>query len=108
MYLKSRSPEILSTDLSIVCQIGWGKGFNNNNNNNNNSTFFPAAGGQILVRPSFSVCTLRDAEKKTHKHKVLWEKYRCVEKIGFEINVRGHCMSNWLGGGVQQQQPQQP
>ena len=22
---------------------------------------------------------------------------RCVEKIGFEINVRGHCVSNWLG-----------
>ena len=50
-----------------------GEGFNNNYNYNY-STSCVAARGKILVRPSFSVCTLRDAEKKTHKHKVLWEK----------------------------------
>ena len=68
----------------IVCQIGWGEGFNNNNNNhNNNITSYVAARGKILVRPSFSVCTLRDAEKKTHKHKVLWEKrLKSLKSVG--------------------------
>ena len=30
-----------------------------------------------------AVCLLRDVEKETHKHKVLWEKYFSVPQIGF-------------------------
>ena len=48
------------------------KGNNNNNNNNYNynyAVFSAAAGGLKIALPSFSVCVLRDAEKKTHKHK---------------------------------------
>ena len=42
---------------------------NNNNNNNNYAVFSAAAGGLKIALPSFSVCVLRDAEKKTHKNK---------------------------------------
>ena len=30
-----------------------------------------------------ALCLLRDVEKETHKHKVLWEKYFSVPQIGF-------------------------
>ena len=30
-----------------------------------------------------ALCLLRDVEKETHKHKVLWENYFSVPQIGF-------------------------
>ena len=38
------------------------------------STFSPPPGVENFRFPTFALCQLRDAEKETHKHKVLWEK----------------------------------
>ena len=60
--------------------MGWGsrEGCNNNNNiNNNNNNYFQisAAAGSWKFWISYSsLVLLRDVEKETHKHKVLWEK----------------------------------
>ena len=59
---------------------------------------------QLLLNPFVVVPLYRCVEEIGFEIDV---RDRCVEKIGFEINVRGHCMSNWLGGGVQQPPPPQ-
>ena len=38
------------------------------------STFSPPAGGEHFRFSIFALCLLRDVEKETHKHQVLWEK----------------------------------
>ena len=32
---------------------------------------------------TFALCLLRDVEKETRKHEVLWERYFCVPQTGF-------------------------
>ena len=63
--------------------MGWGSWEGGNNFNNN---FFQssAAAGSWKFWISYScLVLLRDVEKETHKHKVLWEKYFSVPQIGF-------------------------
>ena len=47
------------------------------------TTFSPPPGVRNFVFSTFALCLLRDVEKETHKHKVLWEKYFSVPQIGF-------------------------
>ena len=66
--------------------MGWGsrEGGNNNNNFFNNYFQISAAAGSWKFWISYScLVLLRDVEKETHKHKVLWEKYFSVPQIGF-------------------------
>ena len=56
--------------------MGWGsrEGGNNNNNFNNYFQISAAARGWKFWISYSSPVLLRDAEKETHKHQVLWEK----------------------------------
>ena len=57
--------------------MGWGSrwaGCNNNNNNNNNYQSFAAARSWKFWISYLCLIVLKDVEKETHKHKVLWEK----------------------------------
>ena len=46
-------------------------------------TFSPPPGVRNFGFSICALCLLRDVEKETHKHKVLWEKYFSVPQIGF-------------------------
>ena len=41
-------------------------------------TFSPLPGVRNFGFSPFALCLLRDVEKETHKHKVLWEKCLCT------------------------------
>ena len=58
-----------TTELCPFGQYRFKRWGYNANNNNNYITFSAAAEALKLALPSFSVCALRDAEMKTHKHK---------------------------------------
>ena len=45
--------------------------------------FSPPPGVRNFGFSICALCLLRDVEKETHKHKVLWEKYFSVPQIGF-------------------------
>ena len=48
------------------------------------TTFFsPPPGVRNFGFSICALCLLRDVEKETHKHKVLWEKHFSVPQIGF-------------------------
>ena len=54
------------------------------------STFSPPPGVRNFRFSTFALCLLRDVEKETHKHEVLWEKYFCVPQIGFGRGATGN------------------
>ena len=63
----------------------WGCNNNNNNNNNNYQSCAAAESWKSWIS-NLSVVLLRDAEKETHKHKVLWEKCLCTSN---RVGVNG-------------------
>ena len=47
------------------------------------TTFSPPPGVRNFGFSICALCLLRDVEKETHKHKMLWETYSSVPQIGF-------------------------
>ena len=85
--------------------MGWGawEGCNNNHNNNHFFQSSAAAGSWKLWISYSSLVLLRDVEKETHKHKVLWEKWKFAN-FGEVLKLEGCnniqkclCTSNRVG-----------